>query len=370
MEAQSRLSPQNRTVLFYSRGRGHGHAIPDMAIADELLQLQSAIDLRLVSYGTGAETFRAHDRFVIDLQLPDANPLWETVLRAGQLIRDTQPGLVISHEEFSILPVAKIFGVPTVLITEWFSDPDHLQMQALVHADEVICIENEGVFDVTPSVEGKVYYAGPVLRPFSYSRGDRERARQELGIPQDATVILVIPGGWATEAKEPIYDLLVPAFNMLKVPGKLLVWMAGADYEMLQEHLEGRADVIVKERDWQIDRLMVASNLAITKANRVTLRELAALGIPSISISHGHNRIDDVLIERIPTNMPLDARTANPRMLTAAMLEVIREAEGNPVTEPLPTSPPGSEGAMRAAQRLACHIEKLVKRAGPSAGSR
>ncbi|MGH7170168.1 MAG: hypothetical protein ACRELG_07830, partial [Gemmataceae bacterium] len=78
-----------------------------MAIADELLQLQSAIDLRLVSYGTGAETFRAHDRFAIDLQLPDANPLWETVLRAGQLIRDTQPGLVISHEEFCILPVAK-----------------------------------------------------------------------------------------------------------------------------------------------------------------------------------------------------------------------------------------------------------------------
>jgi UDP-N-acetylglucosamine:LPS N-acetylglucosamine transferase len=351
------------SVLFFSRGRGHGHAIPDMAIADELARLRPGTDLRFVSYGTGAATFRAHGRIVIDLEMPDDNPLWRTVIGAGELIAATQPRLVISHEEFAALPVARIFGVPTIFITEWFSDPEHQQMQALVYADHVICIEEPGIFDEPPCVEGKVFYAGPVVRRFEYSRADRGRARRELGLAQDATLILVVPGGWATEQREPIFDLVVPAFDALKAPDKVLVWMAGEDCEMLRERLDGHEDVIVKDRDWQIDRWMVASDLAVTKANRVTLRELAALGIPSVSISHGHNPVDDVLIERISTNTPLDARTVNSRMLARTILDILREAsEEKPPVEAADSPPAASEGAELAARRLAHHIDTVAER--------
>ncbi len=353
-------------LLFFSRGRGHGHAIPDMAIVDELFKLQDDIDLRFVSYGTGARTFAQHGRPLIDLELPDTNPLWATAVRAGSLIREIQPSLVISHEEFAVLPLAKIFGIPTVFITEWFSDAESLPMQALEFADEIIFIEDEGIFEESPSVEGKVYYTGPVLRSFSYGRADRERARKELGFPQDASVILVVPGGWATEEKEPIYDLLLAAFDRLRVPHKLLVWLAGSDYATLRERLAGREDMQVKEYDWQMDRLMAASDIAITKANRITLKELAALGIPSISISQGRNPIDDVLIERIPTNTTLDARTVTPRMLAASIAESLKQARDQ--VEPLPAGPPDNPGARFAAQRLAGYIEKL-KAVAPTTAS-
>lgn len=345
------------SALFFSRGRGSGHAIPDMAIADDLAALEPDIHLRFVSYGTGASTLAAHGRALIDLDLPDRNPVWETLIRCAALLGELQPDLVISHEEFVALVAARMTGIPAVFITEWFGSAEDPQTQTLAYADEIVFIEEEGIFDEPPYIEGKVYYAGPVLREFAYGRRDRDRARQELGIPQDAITILVAPGGWATEEREPIAELLMPAFDALKSPRKRLVWLAGTDYELLNERFGGRPDVLVKERDWQIDRLMVASDMAITKANRVTLRELAALGIPSISISHGHNRIDDALIERLETNTPLDARTAHPRMLATAMREALNRARYG-VPGELDGAPPRSDGARLAAQRIAHHIDR------------
>lgn len=353
------FDPGKVGVLFFSRGRGHGHAIPDMAIADDLARLRGDFDLRFVSYGTGALTLAAHHRPLIDLDMLDANPVWTTVLRAGQLIRQMQPDLIVSHEEFAVLPVAKIFGLPTIFITEWFSDPDRLTMQSLAYADEIIVIEEAGIFDEPPCVEGKVFYVGPVLRSFSYTKADRSRARSELGFDQDATIILVLPGGWATEEREPIYDTVMSVFDALKIPQKLLVWMAGADYELLAAHLAKRADVIVKDWDWQIDRLMVASDLAVCKANRVALRELSSLGIPSISISHGLNPIDDALIERFHTNTALDARTLTHKILATTILETLRDGVGTRASKERSSAQPEGNGAVLAAQRLAEAIAAL-----------
>src|SRR5438876_10903298 len=131
MSGSSVLRPGVRDMIFFVRGRGHGHAIPDMAIADELAKLRNDIQVTFVSYGTGAATLIQHERPVVDLQMPDSNSLWETVVRAGQVISQMRPVLVVSHEEFAVLPLAKLFDVPAVFITEWFIDPEDLLMQAL-----------------------------------------------------------------------------------------------------------------------------------------------------------------------------------------------------------------------------------------------
>jgi hypothetical protein len=41
-------------VLFFARGRGRGHAVPDTAIVDELLQLSPDLNVCFASYATGA----------------------------------------------------------------------------------------------------------------------------------------------------------------------------------------------------------------------------------------------------------------------------------------------------------------------------
>jgi lipid A disaccharide synthetase len=83
-------------------------------------------------------------------------------------------------------------------------------------------IDEPGIFEEPEYLKGKVKYVGPVLRKFEYTRKDRDRARTELGIPLDATVIGVFPGSW-TEEKAPIFDLVMGAFELLEAEPKRLI---------------------------------------------------------------------------------------------------------------------------------------------------
>ncbi|MDX1979110.1 MAG: hypothetical protein SFV51_02490 [Bryobacteraceae bacterium] len=300
------FDPVGRKLLWFSRGRGRGHAIPDIEIAKELQKLDPAVQLRFVSYGTGARTLEKFGYPLIDLALPDMGSITDTTVMAGRLVGWLQPDLVVSHEEFSALPAAKIFERPTVAILDFFTDGAKLSMQSLRYADRVIFTDYEGMFEVPPFLEGKVSYVGPVLRPFSYSREDRGRARSELGIAAKAKVVAVLPGSW-TEAMAPVAELVIGAFDLLASP-KHLIWVAGADAALLAQRLEGRGDVTVLDTEWTIERVMVAANVVITKSNRKTLIELEALGVPSVSLTHGLNPTDDARARRIEANRTLDAR--------------------------------------------------------------
>ena len=288
-------------MLFFTRGRGRGHAIPDIAIVRELEQLRPDIQVRFVSYGTGALTFAAHGIPCIDLQLPDQNSIAATTVLAGRVMAAMAPDLVVAHEEFSAMPVAKIFGLPTVMITEFFTGPGMLSMESLWYADRVLFLARRGFHVEPPSVRGKVKYLGPALRPFTYRRRDRRRARAELGLAADGAVITVLPGSW-TEAMAPAYEAVVTAFDRLKRREKHLVWLAGADEELLKQRVSERLDITILETDWQIDRLMVASDLVITKANRMTVIELASLGIRTLSLSYGLNPVDEQCVAGLEAN--------------------------------------------------------------------
>lgn len=313
------------TILFFSRGRGRGHALPDLAIADELARLAGDLPVRFVSYGTGARTLAEHGRRVVDLQLPDDAPYLEILVRATRAIAIHQPQIVVSHEEFAALPAAKAFDLPTSFIVDFFP-PVEIWHQSLSYADEILFAERRGVFAAPPRLASKVRYVGPLLRRLTLTRADRADARSALGLPPGATVVAVIPGAWATEDRAPIADLVVPAFQTLAAPDRALVWVGGRDHEALARRL---ADVpggrVLKDLS-PIERLMVASDLVITKANRGTTIDLASLGIPSISLSFGLNPIDEAVVPRIPSNVALQAGGLDGAFLAGVMADVLARA--------------------------------------------
>jgi UDP-N-acetylglucosamine:LPS N-acetylglucosamine transferase len=345
-------------VFFFARGRGHAHAIRAMEIAAEVEELGSNATLTFVSYGTGAETFKARGKEVVDLGIPETSPMWATLVRSGRLMSDARPDLVLSCEEFVVLPVARMMGIPAVFLGEWFTNPRLPLMQALAHADEIIFTEDPGIFQEPPYVKGKVFYSGPLVRKFNYTGRDRERARQELRLPADATVVAVLPGGGTTEENEPILHVLIPAFDSLRAPGKLMIWIAGRDYESLRKRFGERPDVVIKQNDWELDRLMVASDFAVTKGDRTTVKELAALETPSISISHGRSPVDDVYVRRIGSNRFLEASLLSPAELLVCMRDCLARAEASRRTPPsLPLY--SGAGLAAAARRVAEHINRL-----------
>jgi UDP-N-acetylglucosamine:LPS N-acetylglucosamine transferase len=346
------FDPSKFPVLFFSRGRGRGHAVPDMAILEELRRSRDDFDMRFVSYATGAATLSENRYAVIDIGLPEANPVLETMIRVSKIIGWLQPKLVISHEEFMALPAAKIFDLPTLMITDWFTAPEKFAMQTLQYADEIVFIDDPGAFEEPEYLQGRIQYVGPVLREFQYSRADRARAREELELPSEATVISVLPGSW-TEERAPVADVVLDAFELLSAP-KHLVWLAGADREELARRTEGRRDITVRKSDWQIDRLMAASDLAITKSNRKTVKELESLGIWSISLTHGLNAPDDAVTGKVATNCLLDAKSTT----AAHLAETIRELIAAPAPEPLErTACP--DGRRRAAERISKMIDAI-----------
>jgi UDP-N-acetylglucosamine:LPS N-acetylglucosamine transferase len=320
------FDPTKKKVLFFSRGRGRGHAIPDIEIVKALSEICPDIDVRMVSYSTGASTISSFGLPLIDIGMPDTSPIAETSVAAGKLIGWLNPSLVVAHEEFAVAPASKIFGKPCLVLTDFFSESDLYSMHALKFADQILFLGREGVFDELPWVKGKVHYIGPVLRPFTYQPGDRERARRDLGVASEAFVIGVFPGSWA-EDMAPILDSVTQAFHDLPAPPPAkLVWVAGADFELVRTRFVGHCDVLVYEQYWEIDRLMVASDVAITKANRMSVFELIYFGVPVIAISFDLNPTDDRAISGIEAVLPLPGKN-----LSGAMLgDAIRRAAALP----------------------------------------
>jgi hypothetical protein len=340
-------------IAFFSRGRGRGHATPDMAIARELLQSVPRLDIRFVSYSGGAETFRSCGYDVVDLDMPDEPPILPAIVAESRILWRLQPRLVISHEELAALPASQVFDIPCLFITDFFQDPNPFLTSAMKCAQEIIFTGERGIFTEPPFQGDTIRYVGPAIRRYDYGRSDRVRARQELELPAEAAVVLCQPGNHP-EARVPMADLLVSAWDALPHPSKRLIWLAWRDYDSLRARFGDRPDIRVLKEDWAIDRLMVASDLVITKANRMTVCEAAFLGVPSISISAGANWPDDVAIARIPSNSALRAGGVNAAALAQLMSE--RIAGGWTPEGELPRW----DGVRGAAQTIAGHVKRIA----------
>ena len=339
-------------VAFFSRGRGRGHAVPDMAIAEEMKVLVPELDIRFISYSSGAAAFRSRGYEVIDLGKPADPQLLDMIVHEARIIGSLKPQLVVAHEEFAALPAAAIFQIPCVCITDFFTDPTSLSMNAMRYAAGIIFTAERGIFTEPPYLRDKIQYVGPAVRPFQYHRADRTRARNELGLPADATVLLCLPGSWP-ESQVPAVDLLTAAWAKLSYPTKRLVWLAGSDYEFLRTRFADNRDVLLLKEEWQIDRLIAASDLVVTKANRLTVYEAASLGAPSVALSTGANWPDDVAVAHVSSNTLLNASS----LIADELANVIAEKiSGGWITK---EALPRCDGVVGAARLLSAYVHRL-----------
>jgi UDP-N-acetylglucosamine:LPS N-acetylglucosamine transferase len=332
-------------LAFFSRGRGRGHAVPDLAIAHEIASLAPTLDIHLISYADGADALRAFSSDVLDLRLPRDPPFFDLLVRQTQVIDELRPALIVAHEEFAVPPVATAFNIRCLFITDCFLDPGSLPMNALRYACEVLFTAERGLYTEPPFLRGKIHYLGPAIRRFEYSLRDRTRARQELHLPLDAVVVLCQPGGWS-EAQISVADNFIAAWDSLPYPTKHLIWVAGSDFEQIRMRFDQRPDVLVLKEDLTIDRLIVASNLVITKANRLTVYEVASLGVPSLSISAGANWPDDVAVSSVASNTVIDLESLTPGSLAESICRLVE------TVPPQSGSYLRSDGLMQAARRV------------------
>lgn len=310
------------SVLFFSRGRGYGHAIPDLDLAERLESMQSDFRIEFASYSTGAEVIRRAGRNVWDLDLPDSNSFLETLIRAQKLIQLLRPSAIIAHEEFPALVAAEYFDVPSLFISAWLPS-GNIAIESLRYAASILVIEEPGIFPEPSGLRCKPFFSGPYYRKLAFTSKDRGKCREALSIRENTQVVLVVAGGWASEDRAPLESVIVNAFLKLSGP-KQLFWFAGKDSHRLQEQLREYADMItVFEYSKTIEQFICASDLVITKGTRGITLDASMLAVPTISLSYGLNPMDDLLIANVKSNVALNARATNEMTLYKNMSGIL-----------------------------------------------
>jgi UDP-N-acetylglucosamine:LPS N-acetylglucosamine transferase len=340
-----------KTILFFSRGRGHGHALPDLAITQHILASAASIEVQLASYATGATTIRAAGHPVIDLGLPEENPFLATLHACAETIERLRPNLVVAHEEFAALSAARFHRTPTIFISAWLPPKGSLQAETLESATKIIVLGHAGVFPVPDRVCAPVIYTGPVVRSMAHTSLNRAQLRMELRWAAEDFCIVGVPGGAAGETQVALADVVVSAFLQLPMTGKRLVWLASRDTDRMRDRLIGLKGVSVLPFQHPVERLLAAADLIITRGTRGITHDAASVGVPSLSLSSHDNLLDDILVPRIRTNLALSAPATDAPTL-AAYLERIRARLGNTARKPIPESGAACKAATEIVRSL------------------
>ncbi len=296
-----------KKIIFFSRGRGFGHAIPDMAIADEINRCNPLVDIRFASYAGGAVAFAERKKPFFDLGLPEKNPFLATFYACSNLILAEEPSVVVAHEEFAAIAAAVLHNIPAVFMSAWLPPAGTVAAESICYAKAVVVLGDPGIFPVPSDVRIKPVYTGPLIRPMKYTVRDRADLRRELMWHQETFCLVVVPGGSLSEAQSPIADLIVSAFNMLKHKHKRLIWISTKDHGALSKYsgnVEGFELISFCD---PIERMLAVADVVISKGTRGITHDAAAVGVPTISLSGGGNSVDDELVPRIRTNIGLRA---------------------------------------------------------------
>ena len=340
------------SILLFSRGRGFGHAVPDVAIAAVLPKYYPRAAIKFASYASGAVALGKLGIPYFDLQVPEVNGYLETLFSASEIIKLARPDVIVSHEEFGALAAAHLHGVPAIFLSDWLPPKNSLGDESLRYCTSIVMMEEPGIFEIPRSCSGKrISYLGPMVRSWKGPQDARASVRREMNIEDDEYVVVVSPGGWASEVETPIFQVVNDAFKKIPAANKKLLWVSDKDYDYIKQYGPAQSHIRAIRFADPLTHLLAASDLLITKGTRITTLEAASLGVRSISLSFGNNPIDDILLSRIRSNIALNARAISEDTMFQYMQQARESA-------PLPPQTFADENIV--AKKLADELQTLT----------
>ena len=349
---------QQKRVLFFSRGLGWGHATRDVMIAEAMRQLDENIDVVFATYGAGCEAMAGKGYAFIDLGLPDEGARGHRTVQMGRAIRDQNPNIIISDEELDCLPLAKLFDVPTILVTNWLPPESEDFLISLVSlADLVIFPDIQGYFGCPSMLQGRVHFVGPIVRLPQDLSTRRKRIRQDWGIAEGATLIVVTVGGEGNRRIIPEDVILflssVKACSLIRSSSKTMILISAALEELFRGYVSGVSESNIITISGTDDFLGLAgsSDVVITRGGHTTLWELALMCVPSVAIPYSDrvnpaNKFYAICMQRRGFTKMLMEYELNAERLALKIEEALMSGVGMPKNE----LPRVEDGAMRAAQ--------------------
>jgi len=293
---------KKRKILYFSRGRGFSHAMNDILIIRQLEKINKDLEIQIDSYAQGFMFLKKNgfEAFDLDLKLEEeASP--EIFKKIKSRLNEIKPDLVVSDEFFMALPMARKFGIPSIFISNWFFEEFyewHPLIPVVKKANHIIFVDRKEFHNIPSNFNVPISFVGPIVREFKYTLKNKSKVREELEIGQNDRVILVTAGGRSEERNE-LLDLNVEVFKKLNLNNLKMILLTGNLYHEYSKSLEDEKGIIVKDFDWDMDRLMVASDIVICKGTYSTAWELIYLGIPSICFPDDENPVDKARVSTL-----------------------------------------------------------------------
>lgn len=292
-------------VVVFSGGGTGGHLYPALAVADALRARRPDVRVLFMGSRRGIEGRILTERGEWHILLPvrgidRSNPLRSlsgiggfvaSIARSVRLFAELRPEVVVVTGGYASAPAgiaAALTGVPVVL-QEQNAVPG-LVTKALSRVARLIHVAYPEAIDRLPVGLDRVRVTGNPVRPAAQL--DRARARERMGVPERATVLLVVGGSQGSLAlNEALTDAIrAAALDPALRPRDLhAVWATGpAHHDGISVELEALGTAV----DWvhaipYIEDMPVAlacADLALARAGATFTAELLVHGLPAILV--------------------------------------------------------------------------------------
>ena len=281
-------------VLIAGGGTG-GHLIPALALAEALRNARPDVEPVMVGAVRGIEA-QLLPRYPYRHHLLPLEPLyrrtwwrnarWPLVLARvwpaiGRLLDAERPAIVIGTGGYASGPVvwrAQRRGIPTAL-QEQNAFPGFTTRRLARTARQVHLGFPEARARIAIGSRTEVFAFGNPIRP--PQPGDRDAAREELGLDSPRPCVLLFGGSQGARA---LNEALAGALDEGALRGVSVLWGTGAAHAETLARYAFSGRVVVRGFFDPIAPAYRAADLVVCRAGAMTVAELCAWGKPSVLV--------------------------------------------------------------------------------------
>ncbi|MBI1723384.1 MAG: undecaprenyldiphospho-muramoylpentapeptide beta-N-acetylglucosaminyltransferase [Gemmatimonadetes bacterium] len=331
------------TVIFAGGGTG-GHLMPALALADEMVRVDSSIEPLFIGGKRGVEAdvlpLRPWRYVLLPLEPLRRRQWWRNVtlpltfyfsIRAiNRILRFELPGLVIGTGGYVSAPVVRAAvarGIPS-LIQEQNAYPGLATRWLAGKASQIHLGFPEAREHLRPGPNTQVFVTGNPIEPPPDIRPPKAEAKSRLGFAPDRPLVLVIGGSQGALAiNQALRDSLL---NGHWPKAANLIWQTGAGtYPAFATYaVPGR--ILIEAFIDPIDRAYAAADLVVARAGAMTLAEVTAWGLPAVLIplptaAAGHQLANARALADAAAAVLLEQPSAKGEGLGSVVAELLRD---------------------------------------------
>lgn len=283
-------------IIFAAGGTG-GHIYPAIAIADELVKLNSKIEIKFIgakgrieekiipANGYKLETIEISGfRRSLNLKnISAAFKIFKALKESKKILKDFAPELVYGTGGFvsgPVLKAAQSFGLPNV-IEEGNYYPGVTVKLVSPKADKVI-LNFEGTKKFLKRADNTVVMSYPVRE--NMKQYNRAEASGKFGLDENKKILFVFGG---SQGARSLNSAMLKCFNNITGSGVQIIWQTGeSDFEMVNSAVSSDQNVKVLKYIDKIDYAYSCCDLVVCRSGISTIMELADFGLPAIFVPY------------------------------------------------------------------------------------